>query len=66
MTPFFVTKDGIDKLEVCTPPTLATRLPAASSNKHVVPHRPFAYHLTPAQLRDFDDIATDLLIDSVR
>jgi hypothetical protein len=66
MTPFFVTKDGIDKPDVCTPPTLAIRLPTANPSKHGVPHRPFAYRLTPALLRGFDDIATDLLIDSVR
>ncbi|KAH6667742.1 hypothetical protein B0J14DRAFT_704219 [Halenospora varia] len=45
-----------DKLDVCTPPT---------SNNHRVLHHPFTYCLTPALLRDFDDIATDLLVDSV-
>jgi hypothetical protein len=66
MTAFFVTKDEIDKLDVCTPPTSATRPPAANSNKHGVPHHPSTHRLTPALLREFDDIATDLLIDSVK
>lgn len=66
MTAFFVTKDGMDKLDVCTPPTLATQPPAANSNKHGVPHHPSTYRLTPALLREFDDIVTELLIDSVR
>jgi hypothetical protein len=66
MTAFFVTKDEIDKLGACTPPTLASRPPTANSNKHGVSHYPSTYRLTPALLREFDDIATDLLIDSVK
>ena len=66
MTAFFVTKDEIDKLDVCTPLTLAKRPHAANSNKHGDSHHPSTYRLTPTLLREFDDIATDLLIDSVR
>lgn len=66
MTAFFVTKDGTDKRDLYTTPILATRLPAANYNKHGVLYHPSTYCLTPALLRDFDDIVTDLLIDSVR
>jgi hypothetical protein len=66
MTAFFVTRDEIDKLDVYTPLTSATQPQAANSNKHGVPHHPSIYRLTPALLREFDDIITDLLIDSVK
>lgn len=44
---------------------LSTTLPIACQNKAEVAPRLRAYRITPTQLRDFDDIATDLLIDSV-
>jgi hypothetical protein len=66
MTVFFVTKDEINKLDIYTPLTLVIRPPAANSNKYRVPHYLFIYRLTPALLREFNDITTDLLIDSVK
>jgi hypothetical protein len=66
MIAFFVIKDRIDKLDVCILPTLAIQPPAANSNKHGVPYHLSIYRLTPALLYEFDDIATDLLIDSIR
>ena len=66
MTVFFVIKDEINKLDVYILLTLAIRPLATNSNKYRVPHHPSIYRLTPALLREFDDITTDLLIDSVR
>lgn len=66
MIAFFVTKDEIDRLSAYTLLTLASRLPTTNSNKHGVSHYLSIYHLTPALLREFDDIATDLLINSVK
>jgi hypothetical protein len=66
MRAFFVTKDEIDKLSAYTPLTLASRPPATNSNKHRVSYYPSTYRLTPAMLREFDDITTDLLINSVK
>ena len=66
MTAFFVTKDEIDKLDVYILLTLIIRPFAINSNKYKVLHHLSIYRLTPALLREFDDIATDLLIDSVR
>ena len=64
--PLLVAKDRTDELNVGTASALPTPLPIVHPNGDAIAPRSRTPRFTPDQLRDFDDIATDVLINSVR